>query len=250
MKKIVVIGASSGIGRRIALDFASYGWDVAIAARREDRLQEVAQVYPGRIMYKAIDVTASDAVERFYDLIEANKGMDVLLYAAGAGFTNPQLDPGKDNEIVEVNVKGFTRIINAAYKYFRDTANVSRGRIAAITSVAGTKGLGIAATYSASKRYQRTYLQAIDQLAHMQHVNVGITDIRPGFIRTPLLDPDMVYPLTMAVDYASLLIEEAILKGKRVTVIDGRWRLINALWRLVPDCIWPHLGVYLASPKK
>lgn len=243
--KIVIIGASSGIGRQAAIDFARMGWEVAIAARREDKLREVAQEVPGKIIYKAMDVTAPDAAERFGDLIEARGGMDTLLYCSGAGFANPNLNPGLDAEILSVNVKGFTTIINAAYLYFKATANVSRGRIAAITSVAGTKGLGIAPTYSASKRYQQNYLQAIDQLAHMQHVNVGITDIRPGFIRTALLDPNKAYPLTMAVGYAAPLIERAVVRGPRVAVIDYRWRAVNALWRMIPNCLWPHLSVGL-----
>lgn len=245
MKRIIIIGASSGIGRQVAIDFAQMGWQVAIAARREDKLREVAQSVPGKIIYKSMDVTAPDAAERFNDLIEANGGMDTLLFASGVGFANPNLNPGLDSEIIAVNVKGFTAIINAAYLYFKATANVSRGRIAAITSVAGTKGLGIAPTYSASKRYQQNYLQAIDQLAHMQRVNVGITDIRPGFIRTALLDPNKVYPLTMAVGYAAPLIEKAVMRGCRVATIDCRWRAINAVWRLIPDCLWPRLSVGL-----
>ncbi len=247
MKKMVVIGASSGIGRRVALDYAKRGWSVAIAARREDKLAEVARECPGRIMYKALDVCSNDAVVKFYDLIEANKGMDVLLFASGVGFENPSLNAMLDNRIMDVNVRGFTHIVNAAYKYFRDRADGSRGRIAAITSVAGTKGLGVAPAYSASKRYQQIYLQAIDQLAHIQGVKVGVTDIRPGFIRTDLLDPDKVYPLTMALDYAAPLIERAIDRGKRVAVIDCRWRVVDALWRAVPDCLWPYMGRILGS---
>ncbi len=243
MKRIVIIGASSGIGKKVAEDFAQAGWDVAIAARRADKLKAIAQKYPESMIYKAIDVTEDDAVERFNDLIEENGGMDVLLFASGVGFTNPELLPGKDDEILEVNVKGFTRIINAAYIYFKNTANLRRGRIAAITSVAGTKGIGIAATYSASKRYQQNYLQAIDQLAHIQHVDVGITDIRPGFIRTDLLDPNRAYPLTMAVDYAAPKIEKAILRGSRVATIDLRWSIIDTLWRMIPNCVWPHLQI-------
>lgn len=243
MKRIVIIGASSGIGRKIASDFTNAGWRVAIASRREDRLKELADKFPERMVYKAIDITADNAAEQFYDLIHDNGGMDVLLLASGVGFANPDLVPGKDNSIIEVNVKGFTRIINAAYIYFKNTANVHKGHIAAITSIAGTKGLGLAPTYSASKRYQQNYLQAIDQLAHIQQVNVGITDIRPGFIRTDLLDPDKSYPLTMAVDYAAPLIEKAILKGKRVATIDMRWNIIDKLWRLIPDCVWPHLQI-------
>ena len=246
MKKIVIIGASSGMGRRIATDFARMGWRVGIAARREEALKEIKGQYPDNIEYLPVDVTAPDAVERFYKLIEMIDGMDVLLYSAGCGWYNPSLDSEIDSMTMAVNVVGFTRIVNAAYAYFRDTANVSRGRIAVITSIAGTKGIGVSATYSATKRYQWTYLQAIDQLAHIQHVNVGVTDIRPGFVDTPLLSSARSpYPMEMSIAYVAPRIEKAILKGKRVAVIDSRWAVVTALWKLIPDCAWRHLDVSL-----
>ena len=245
MKHIVIIGASSGIGQRVALDFARYGWRVGIAARREDALREIRDRYPDRIEYTALDVTADDADKRFLDLVERLGGMDIMLYAAGCGWYNPGLDEADTRRTIDVNVTGMTRICNAAFRYFKATANVSRGRIAVITSVAATRGLGISAAYSASKSYQQKYLQALDQLAHMQHVNVGITDIRPGFIRTDLLknSPDLNLPMVMSLDYAAPRIERAILTGRRVAVIDSRWAVVNALWRLVPPALWPHIGV-------
>ncbi len=169
--------------------------------------------------------------------------MDILLYAAGTGWYNPELNIGKDEATIAVNVTGFTRIINAAYRYFKATANVSRGRIAAITSVGGTKGLGVSAAYSASKRYQWTYLQAIDQLAHSQHVNVSITDIRPGFVDTPLLQGNRNYPMLMTVDHVAPLIEKAIMQRRRVATIDSRWAIIAGLWQLIPNFLWPRLEV-------
>lgn len=225
------------MGERVACDFARLGWRVGIAARREDRLKEIKERYPDRIEYLAIDVAADDAVDRFYKLIELIDGMDYLLFAAGCGWRNQSLDPSKDDRTIAVNVLGFTRIINAAYKYYKSTANLHRGHIAAITSVAGTKGIGISATYSASKRYQWTYLQAIDQLAHQQHVNVSVTDIRPGFVDTPLLD-GREYPLQMSLDYVAPRLEKAMLRAKRIAVIDSRWAVVTALWKLVPDCLW------------
>lgn len=237
MKKIIIIGASSGMGRRVALDFARMGWRVGVAARREDQLKELKEKYPDNIEYLAFDVTADNAVERFYELIERLDGMDYLLYAAGCGWRNPELTPSFDDRTIDVNVKGFTRIVNAAYKYYKETANTSRGHIAVITSVAGTKGIGISATYSASKRYQWTYLQALDQLAHQQRVNVTITDIRPGFVDTPLLNGNH-YPLEMSVDYVAPRLEKAILRSRRVAVIDSRWAVVTALWKMVPDCLW------------
>lgn len=241
MKKIIVIGASSGMGRRIAADFARAGWRVGIAARNEHRLAAVKELFPERIEYSVIDVTAPDAVKRFEDLIETIGGMDILLYAAGTGWYNPELNLGKDEATIGVNIIGFTKIINAAYRYFKATANVDKGRIAAITSVAGVKGLGVSAAYSASKRYQWTYLQALDQLAHSQHVNVSITDIRPGFVDTPLLEGNRNYPMLMSVDYVAPRIEKAIMQRRRVATIDSRWCIVSGLWQLIPNCIWPHI---------
>ena len=229
------------MGMRIATDFARLGWRVGIAARREDRLKAVKNLYPDRIEYMTIDVAAPDATERFYKLIELIDGMDYLLYSAGCGWNNPELDETFDERTIDVNVKGFTRIINAAYKYYKDTANLHRGHIAAITSVAGVKGIGISATYSATKRYQWAYLQAIDQLAHQQHVNVSVTDIRPGFVDTPLLSGDKNYPLLMSIDYVAPRIERAIVRHRRVAVIDSRWAVITALWRMIPDPLWRRL---------
>lgn len=245
MKKIIIIGASSGMGMRIATDFARAGWRVGVAARRLDRLESIKELYPDRVACSAIDVTAQDAVEKFEDLIEMIDGMDILLYAAGCGWSNPDLDEAKDMATIDVNVKGFTRIVNAAYRYFKATANVSRGRIAVITSIAGVKGLGVSAAYSATKRYQWTYLQALDQLAHMQHVNVSITDIRPGFVDTDLLDKKRSYPMLMSIDYVAPRIERAIMKRRRVAVIDSRWLFVSGLWRAIPNCLWPHLGIDL-----
>lgn len=245
MKKIIIIGASSGMGMRIATDFARAGWRVGVAARRLDRLESIKELYPDRVACSAIDVTAQDAVEKFEDLIEMIDGMDILLYAAGCGWSNPDLDEAKDMATIDVNVKGFTCIVNAAYRYFKATANVSRGRIAVITSIAGVKGLGVSAAYSATKRYQWTYLQALDQLAHMQHVNVSITDIRPGFVDTDLLDKKRKYPMLMSIDYVAPRIERAIMKRRRVAVIDSRWLIVSGLWRAIPNCLWPHLGIDL-----
>lgn len=245
MKKIIIIGASSGMGMRVATDFARMGWRVGIAARREDRLKEVKALYPDRIEYMTIDVTEPDAVDRFYKLVELIDGMDYLLYASGCGWSNPELDAARDEETISVNVLGFTRIVNAAYKYYKQTANLHRGHIAVITSVAGTKGIGVSATYSASKRYQWTYLQALDQLAHRQHVNVSIIDIRPGFVDTPLLAGNKNYPLEMSVDYIAPRLEKAILKAPRVKVIDSRWAVVTALWKMIPDSCWRRLRLDL-----
>lgn len=241
-KRLIIIGASSGLGSQIAMDMWRAGWEVAIAARREDRLKEISEASGGKIIYKTIDVAADDATERFYDLIEERGGMDLFIYAAGYGKTDPELNTQTITDTLKVNVLGFSRIVADAYKYYRATANRHPGRIAVITSIAATKGIGVWSAYSSSKRYQQTFINALEQLAFRQQVNVRFTDIRPGFVRTDLLDASKQYPMEMPVDYAARRIELAILRGKRVAVIDSRWAVVTALWKAIPQRLWRHIN--------
>lgn len=237
MKRIIIVGASSGLGERIAADFASAGYSVGICARRDEPLKALRDLFPNNIVYETLDVTASDAVERFRRLIDLLGGLDTLLYAAGCGWNNPQLDPEFDMRTVRTNVDGFTAIVHDAFAYFRD--NGLSGQIAAITSIAGTRGLGVSATYSASKRYQWNLLEALDQLARQQHLDIAITDIRPGFIDTPLLaTATRRYPMLMTIDRVAPLIERAILRRRRIVTVDWRWRILGLLWRRIPRFIW------------
>lgn len=243
MKKIVIVGASSGIGFQVAADFARAGWRVGIAARRLEPMQAIKDQYPDHVEMASIDVTAPDAPQRFADLIEAIDGMDTLLFCSGTGFTDPELDDARIVNTLEVNVVGFARIVAEAYKYFRATASVEQGQIAVITSVAATKGLGIAASYSASKRFQVQFINSLEQLAYTQQVNVAFTDIRPGFVRTPILRDDRSYPMIMSVAEAAKLVERAVVARKRVAVIDSRWRIVAGLWSLIPQRLWRHVNV-------
>lgn len=243
MKRIVVIGASSGIGRKVAEDFAAAGWSVGVAARREEPLRELAERYPGRVVYRTLDVTSDMAVHRFDELLADLGGMDVMLYAAGVGFRDPDLVGATTQRMLMTNVCGFARMISHAYSWMKLNRDITPGLIGAITSIAGTKGIGVAAAYSASKRFQRTYIDALDQLAHQQHAAVQFCDIRPGFVDTPLLEDASRYPMVMSVDEAAILAEAALLKRKRVATIDWRWRLIDAAWNLMPQWIWARTAI-------
>lgn len=245
MKRIVVVGASSGIGQAVAEAYARAGWRVGVVARREELLRRLSDDFPGQVEFSAFDVAADDSDRLFLDLVDRLGGVDVVLYAAGCGWYNPELALPDDLRTVATNVVGFTKIVDAAFAYFSRRADGSRGRIAAITSIAGVKGLGISAAYSASKRYQWTYLQSVEQLARLRGVAVDITDIRPGFIATSLLDrgPKRL-PLTMPLDYAAARILKALRRGRRVAVIDYRWAVVCALWRLIPNRLWPHLPIF------
>jgi len=237
-KKVIIIGATSGIGREVAKLYIARGFRVGIAGRRAEELEAIRKEAPQQVFTEVIDVTKEDADTDLLSLINKVGGMDIYLHSSGIGKQNPTLTPDIELKTGATNVEGFIRMVTAAYHYF---AQQGHGQIAAISSIAGTKGLGIAPAYSATKCFQNTYLDALDQLAHMNRLNIHFTDIRPGFVATPLLKDDS-YPLLMkATDVASSIVK-AIDKRKRTVIIDWRYRILVFFWRLIPAWLWERLS--------
>ena len=229
-KRAIVIGASSGIGREVAQLLMKDGWTVGVAARREERLKEF-----GAAAWLQIDVTQDNATERLRQLIAALSGMDLFFYASGIGKQNRELCEDIELATMQTNALGFTRMIGEAYRYFAEQGS---GHIAAISSIAGTKGLGPAPSYSATKAMQNVYLQALEQQAHARGLNIRFTDIRPGFVDTALLSGDFHYPMMLKPEAVARSIVKAIKRHRHICVIDWKYRLLTALWRWIPRCVW------------
>lgn len=247
MKKVIIMGASSGIGYAVAEALASRGVKVGVAARRVDSLRGLKEKYPDNVEYMSIDVNSQNAPERLGSLIGLLGGMDIYFHVAGILDENLYLDPEREVRIVDTNAAGFVRCVCAAYRYFRN--NRCKGHIAAITSVAGTNGIGRLAAYSASKKFCQTYLVALEQLAHAEKADISFTDIRPGWVKTPLVNADRVYPMEMTVDYVLPRVLRAIVKRKRVAVIDWHFNLLVGAWRMIPNIIWTRMQIPLSNPE-
>lgn len=240
MKKAIVIGASSGLGQEVARLFLKQGWSIGVAARRLEPLEQLRELSPDRVQTQAIDVTSDDATAALDELIDKVGGMDLLFYAAGVGKQNMELEPSIELGTVTTNGLGFTRMIGAAYRYMEAHGG---GHIAAISSIAGTKGLGAAPSYSATKAFQATYLQAMEQQANMRKLNITFTDLRPGFVATPLLGDNPKYPMLLDTKKVAREMVKAVNRHRHVRVIDWRWRIITALWRRIPSVLWRRLKV-------
>ncbi len=239
MKRAIIIGATSGIGQEVAHLLVQQGWYIGIAGRRENALQNMQQAYPGQIEIQCLDVTKEDAVLHLNELISRLGGMDLFFLSSGVGYQNRNLEPEIELHTARTNVEGFTRMITAAFDYFKKTDG---GHIAVISSIAGTKGLGVAPAYSATKRFQNTYIDALAQLSRMQHLNIRFTDIRPGFVATDLLRNGK-YPMLMSTDKVARHIVRALKRRKRVAVIDRRYRLLVFFWRMIPRWLWERLPI-------
>ena len=214
------------------------GCCLGIAARREDRLQALKQMAPDRVETAVIDVTTEDAAVRLHSLIDRLGGMDLFFYASGIGKQNRELTPEIELDTVNTNGMGFTRMIGEAYRYF---AEQGAGHIAAITSIAGTKGLGPAPSYSATKAMQNIYLQSLEQQANARNLNIRFTDIRPGFVDTDLLKGNFRYPMMLKPENVARSIVNAINGKRHIKVIDWRYAILTSLWRRLPRCLWRHL---------
>ena len=239
-KKIIIIGATSGIGREVALVYIAQGWTVGAAGRRAAELESLRAMAPDQVFTQVLDVTKSDAPEHLYTLINKVGGMDLFLLSSGIGKQNYTLETDIELATAATNVEGFIRMTNAAYHYFEKQGY---GHLAVISSIAGTKGLGAAAAYSATKGFQHMYIDALDQLSRMQKLNISFTDIRPGFVATPLLKSSKRYPMLMQAPIVALDIVDALKRKKRVAIIDWRFRLLVGFWRLIPKWIWLRLPV-------
>jgi len=231
VKKAIVIGASSGIGREVALLLLERGWRVGVAARRIEWLSDFE-------VSAQIDVTTPEAGQQLLHLAERLGGMDLYFHASGIGRQNRELHESIELATMETNAVGFTRLVGTAYRYMVAHGG---GHIAVISSIAGTKGLGPAPAYSATKALQNTYIEALQQLAHARKLNIRFTDLRPGFVDTDLLNDDNRYPMLLDKVAVAKEIVDSIEKNRHIRVIDWRWRLVTLAWRLIPRWLWRRL---------
>lgn len=239
--RILIMGATSGIGLEVARLCLRLGWRVGAAGRRIEALEALAaSAPPHQIEIEPIDIRCADAPTRLTALADRLGGIDIYLHCSGIGYQNPDLAPELEVETAETNATGFIRMMTAAFAYLRAHGG---GRLAAVSSIAGTRGLGAAPAYSATKRMQNTYLDALAQLARMEQLPIRITDIRPGFVATSLLNDGCRYPMLMKPEEVARRIVRALVKGRRRIVIDRRYALLVAAWRLLPQGVWERLSV-------
>ena len=184
-KRAIVVGASSGIGSEVARLLLRDGWTVGLVARRGALLEALASECSsqapasgspseedtrGKAFVREIDVTSADADTSLRQLIDEMGGLDLYFHAAGVGWMNPELEKSKELRTLAVNGVGFARMVGEAYRYF---ASAGHGQIAVISSIAGTKGLGPAPAYSATKAFEGVVAgQIVAAIYHQRHVVV------------------------------------------------------------------------------
>jgi short-subunit dehydrogenase len=218
MKKVLIVGATSGIGRELALRMAAEGWTVATTGRREG--------IPG-LCHARFDITADEHLVR---AVQETDGIDMLVYCAGTGDLNPGLDADIEARTNAVNVDAFVHVMTWGYNYF---AARGSGHIAAVTSVAGLRGGGAAPAYGASKAYQINFLEALCQRSGKAKNGVAVTDLRPGSVDTAMMKGEGHFWISTPRSAAAAMLR-ALKKRRRVAYITPRWCIAGTIMKLIP----------------
>lgn len=238
MRKIIVLGATSGIGREVAQIYAGKGCLVGITGRRQELLHELEQEALDRYVAASFDISDIASVETNLEALVCRLGgLDLLILSSGYGKRNSELASETEQLAVKTDVAGFTAVIDWAFRYFKQQQH---GHIAAISSIAGLRGNRFSPAYSASKSYNMTYMQSLRQLAHHQKLNIQITDIRPGFVDTCMAQGEGVF-WSAPVPKAAAQIVKAVEEQKDIVYVTKRWRFVAMVVKLIPRVIYERI---------
>ncbi len=235
MKKAIVIGSTSGIGRELAVILSAQGYVVGLAGRRDRLLDEVRGSLTGESHTKRIDVgRPSEAMPLLEELIAKMGGVDLIVISAGTGHINPELQWSHELETIDVNVLGFAAMANVAFRHFRERGS---GHLVGITSIAALRGGKDAPAYNATKAFASNYLEGLRQKATGLGLPIAVTDVQPGFVDTAMAQSDVLFWVASP-EKAARQIYSAIKKRKDHAYITKRWRLFAWVLKIVPGFIY------------
>ena len=200
-KNVWITGASSGIGKALAIKFVNEGWQVAASARRENLLRELnsnnSNIHPFPLDVK----DESETKKVFQDIVEKFKTVDICVFCTGIHDpeSEKKLSNEKIREIMETNFFGTVNCIIAVNKFFRDKQS---GHISIVSSVAGYRGLPAASAYCASKAALTSLAESL--YVDFKRFNVRVSVVSPGFIKTPMTDKNKFpMPMIRSPEYAA-----------------------------------------------
>lgn len=242
----LIVGASSGIGRELARQMVKDGYRVALVARRQNLLEELAQELNANqeqpVAHTFVhDVTQYDEVPTLFETItNTMRGLDVIVFAAGImpDIEAENYEFSAYRPIIEVNVLGAMAWLNIAAQRFLQTGH---GTIVGISSIAGDRGRKANPPYAASKAALTTYLESLRN--RLSGRGIHVVTIKPGPVHTPMTAHLGKLPMPIHVEQAARQIAQAIAKHRGEVYVPSRWRLIMAIIRNIPSIIFRRLSI-------
>lgn len=244
-RKAIVVGASSGFGAALARRLAAAGWDLGLASRRLPELQrlaaELSEAHGVHVVTRRHDVKRTEEVPAaLEELTRQLEGLDLFIYNAGIMYPqNPErYQPEEDLETLRVNLLGAVAWITPVAERF---ARGGAGQIVGVGSIAGERGRRGLPAYAASKAGLHTYLEAVRN--RVSRHGVTVTTLKPGQIRTAMLDGAAKVRGPIEPERAAELAWRAIRSRKQVAYIPGRWALVGLVIRSIPSFVFRRLNL-------
>lgn len=232
MKRAIIIGASSGVGRALAKVLSQDGYVVGLTGRRVDLLTNLQQQLCTPSFVKRMDVSQTlEAAQQLAELIREMDGVDLIIVSAGIGFINTTLEWEKEKATIDTNVAGFAAMANVAIKHF---IQQSAGHLVGISSIAALRGSGTSPAYNASKAFMSNYMEGLRQKVSKLKLPIIVTDVQPGLVNTAMAQGEGLFWVAPP-EKAARQIYGAIKNRKTHACITRRWRCIAWLLRIMPD---------------
>ncbi len=234
----MITGASSGLGRGMALEIAARGGQLGLLARREDLLKEiVAETRNVKAVYATADVRDAKAVREAADRFRKELGpIDILIANAGIGTADHavSLTPEHAANVIGINVLG---AINSVAAVLPEMVERNQGRLVAISSLAAYRGLAKSAAYCASKAALSAYFESLR--IDLRRTGIGVTTIHPGFIKTDLTaGRHSKMPYLMELDVGVKKIVGAIEREKKIYTFPWQLATIVRATMMMPPAIY------------
>jgi len=238
MKSAIIIGASSGIGRALAVALSVDGYRVGVVARRADLLARLQAELTGPCVIKTVDVSQPElAMPLLRELIDQLRDVELFIVSAGTGFDNATLEWEPERETIAVNVLGFAGMVNVAVAHLEARGS---GHLVGISSLAGLRGNRVAPAYAASKAFVSNYLQSMRYRFNKSKLPIAVTDVLAGFVDTAMAKADQRFWVASPQTAARQIV--AAIRGRKQRVyVTRRWRLIAWLMKAVPDALYSRL---------
>jgi short-subunit dehydrogenase len=239
--RVLIIGASSGIGKALAEKLLKDGSSVAMAARRVELMEELAKSFPRKAFVYRHDVRDYDKTEALFQHITGDLGgLDLVIYNSGIMHTieENEFNFAKDREIIEVNVTAAFAWLNEAAKRFQQTKS---GTIVGISSIAGDRGRRGNPAYCTSKAALTTFLESLRN--RLSQYGVSVMTIKPGFIDTDMVRGKPGIFWLISADEAARRILNAAKAGKSTVYVPWRWQIVSIILRSIPSFIFKRLPV-------
>ena len=238
MKRAIVIGASSGIGRELSLVLAKNDYQVGLMARRLELLQTLQQEIPIQTYLGYLDISqSSDAIEKLQNMIQEMGEVDLIIINSGVVFQNPELDWSKEKQTLDVNVYGFCALAGVAFNYF---SKQGHGHLVGISSIGALRGSDFAPAYNASKAFMSNYLEGLRKKAFKGGSKITISDIKPGFVDTEMAKGEGKFWVASPSEAAEQ-IYLAIRCRKSNAYITRRWCLVAWLLKFMPNWLYQRI---------